>query len=197
MPSDVASALMTSDFGLSLLGSEYQAVPPVITPFSVDQLDDPVSAAPYANPDEQKLALIQLYSDTQASAAQSLRYQAAQELGIYSVTSGSVSDYRNLTADEQIALTDRMAQLIVNNPGFWTSQVVDAAQARVANPYYNTPLANTGYASNLIDRIADGSFISDALGGGQQYIKWMFVLAIAFGILYLLTSNRQPQLATT
>jgi len=192
MIESLASEIMSSDFGLGLLNGP-AAVPPLITPVSADDFVS-ITAAPYANADEQALAITQLYARTQASAADLLRLQAAQDLGL-PMDQGSVDEYRNLSADEQVALTDRMARLIVNNPGMWTPQVLASAQARISNPYYGQPMADSSYTGNLIQQVADGSFAANALSGGTDYLKSLGMIAFALIAVVVLVESRpsQPQ----
>lgn len=182
----VADTLLGTNFLSGLLNTD-ASLPLVST--SASDLSNLISAAPYASDQEKAAAMQQLYADTQASAADALRRQAASDLGYDSVQQGTVDEYRNLTADQQVALTDRMARIIVTNPSLWSDQAVAVANARVNNPYYGTPLADSSISGNLMTSIADGSFVSDALGGAQDYLKYIFWLAVIAGAVYLVSQR--------
>lgn len=128
-----------------------------------------------------------LNSDNRAIAADQVRYQAAQELGLDSVTTGSVDDYRNLSQGDQVRLADQMAVDITRNPGGWSGADIADAAARVANPYYGKPLADTSIAGNAITSIADGSAFGAALAGAEKYLQWLVVGALILGTLAIVT----------
>lgn len=135
-----------------------------------------------------------LDSNNRAIAADQVRYQAAQELGFDTVTTGSVDDYRNLSQGDQIRLADQMAVDITQNPGGWSSADVADAAARVANPYFGKPLADTSFAGNAITSIADGSAFGAALAGAEKYLQWLVVGALILGTLAIVTRPGPAQL---
>lgn len=138
-----------------------------------------------------------VFSTDPAAATDTLRRVAARGLGWDGdgdsthqavVDQGDPTSYLNLNASDQVMLTDAMAALIVQYPAGWSDQVVADAQARVNNAAYGTPLADSSYTGNLIDQVASGQFLSNALGGGASYLKTIGIFA-GLGVALIVASN--------
>lgn len=130
------------------------------------------------------------YSDPAAATA-TLRRIAGRNLGYGdAMEHGSVDEYRNLSPNQQVALTDEMARLIKTYPNSFPQNVQVAAQARVDNPYYQVPLDDPGYVSTAMDQLADGTLIGSAFGGAADYLKDIGVSVAAGLILFIILNHR-------
>lgn len=125
-----------------------------------------------------------------AAATDTLRRIAGRNLGYDSAMEhGSVDEYRNLSANQQVALTDEMARLIKTYPNSFPQNVQEAAQARVDNPYYQVPLDDPGYISTVMDQLADGTLIETSFGGAASYLKEIGI-SVAAGLVLFVILNR-------
>ncbi len=148
---------------------------PIVIPGGDDTLlDDSVSIATIPN----------FYTDT-AQATRALRRVAARNAGLADVVEhGTVQEYGSLSAQQQLTLNDEMERLVTAYPASFPTQVVQAAQEHIDNPYFGVPLANTSIWSNL-DAAAAG-----AGKGAAEYLKDIGI-AVASGLILYFIINRR------
>lgn len=125
-----------------------------------------------------------VFDQNVTASAEMLRRVAARDLQLdHKMENGTVDEYNDLTPDEQVALTDEMARLIVQYPDGWSVEIYNSALARIQAKYYGQPLEDTSETHELIRQIASGEFWKHMKEGGTDYLKW---IGIAAAGVYLL-----------
>ena len=126
------------------------------------------------------------FASDPAAATRTLRRVAANNVGITGISLGTAEEYAALSPDDQISLTDEMSRLIVQYPAGWPTNVVQDAQIRMSSPYYGQPLQDATLFGNLVSQVADGTFESNMMSGGANYLSTIGVIAAAVLGLMLL-----------
>jgi hypothetical protein len=111
-----------------------------------------------------------------------LRIEAARNLGITPVFTaatgrqftGSVSDYSDLTADQQTALTDEMLKLIRSTPSSFTPAQVSVAAAQTR------PLAQPTAAEQVTSWQAAGQGASEGLQAATGAVQGLLSGTVSF-----------------
>ena len=130
-------------------------------------------------------SLVGLMSPALNFAAQVLGSGANQDT-IIREFKGTMADYSQLPAADQIALTDRMAKLIASNPAKFTPEQVKVAETRVNSTQFEQPIAATSYINVTGELIKTGELQQAMIGGAKSYFQGVTALALAGGIVFLL-----------
>lgn len=107
---------------------------------------------------------------------------------------GTVSDYRNLPAADQVALSDRMAKIISDNPSQFTEQQVTVARTRIGSPLYNQPLQATGYMNVAAEMVKSGELQASLMSSAKTYFNTLGVAAsiVALGFAVYMYNQSRP-----
>lgn len=120
-----------------------------------------------------------------------LRKAAAAAIGIKAVDgrafTGIAGDYASLTPADQIRVSDKMAEMIANDPdpSKYTAIQLDVARKRVSSPLYGQPLQATSYIAITGELIKSGEMQDLLLGSASKYINQVTgtaLLALGLGL---------------